>query len=127
MYTVRRRCIHTDLWSVHCKKHKSANLSYHNQFLNKYIRKYKTQSATPAVEDQGKNYIETLKTSVLQYLSIFLEIILRANGIALSEIRDYINDKNTVIKNQYIKTVLEKYCGDNVQFWESEREKKSQA
>ena len=29
----------------------------------------------------------------------------------------------TVIKNQYIKTVLEKFCGDNVQFWESEREK----
>ena len=63
---------------------------------------------------------------VLKHLPIFLEIIHGGNGIALSEIRDYIIDKeNTVSKNQHIKTVLEQYCGDDVQFCESERKNES--
>ena len=32
----------------------SADLFYHNQCINKYICKYNTQSATPAVEEQEK-------------------------------------------------------------------------
>ena len=104
----------------------SADLFYHNQCLNKYIRKYKTQSAVPAVEEQEKIPVETSKTFVLKQLPVFLEIIHRGNGIALSEIRDYIIDKeNIFIKNQHIKTVLEEHCGDDVQFCDSERKNES--
>ena len=111
-WNLARRCKHKNLSFVchlfTAKNILNLDLFYHNQCLNKYIRKYKRKSATLATEEQEKFPVEISKTLALIHLPKFLEIIIhRGNGIASFKIGDYISDKeNTTIKYQHIKQFL---------------------
>ena len=105
----------------------AADLFYHKNCFPNYIAKYNTakaKSENPQTKETVKGKPETFKT----YVELITKILNQGRGIAISDIRDMINNDNPEIdmKNNELKAFLEEEFQTNIQFCLSDSKNKSQ-
>ena len=102
----------------------AADLFYHKNCFPNYIAKYNTTKA----ESENQKTKETVIGKRETYVELITKILNQGRGIAISNIRDMINNENpeTDMKNNELKAFLEKEFQTNIQFSLSESKDKSQ-
>ena len=104
----------------------AADLFYHKNCFPNYIAKYNTAKA----ESENQKTKETVigKREIFKtYVELITKILNQGRGIAISDIRDMINNENpeTDMKNNELKAFLEEEFQTNIQFCLSESKNKS--
>ena len=105
----------------------AADLFYHKNCFPNYIAKYNTakaESENPKSKETVKGKRETFKT----YVELITKILNQGRGIAISDVRDMINNDNpeTDMKKNELKAFLEEEFQTNIQFCLSDSKNKSQ-
>ena len=99
-----------------------ADVVYHRACLSAYIQKYKR-----AISVKESGPIRVTKKKIFErYINFIRDPIESGSGISLNDIRDMINDKETIfITNSEVKTYLTETFGSEIQFAPSERKNES--
>ena len=99
-----------------------ADLVYHHACLSAYIQKYKR-----AISVKESGPIRFTKKKIFEcYINFIRDVIESGSGISLNDIRDMINDKETIfISNSEVKIYLTETFGSEIQFAISERKNES--
>ena len=94
-----------------------AGLVYHHACLSDYIHKYNW-----AISVKESDPIRVTKKKIFEcYINFIRDVMESGSGISLNDIRDTINDKETIfITNSEVKTYLTETFGSEIQFAPSE-------
>ena len=104
----------------------AADLLYHPNCLRKYIQKHQRSKEHETTVDSQVLYTGGKREFFQKYVPFLREALDGGKGIALTEIRDIINDEGAItIQTHEVKNYISETFGESIQFCKSERKNES--